>query len=56
MYTRTTYTGTMILDLMTTVDRAEKNVEQLLISEELHEIFTMPISMADGESAFMGAA
>jgi len=49
------YTGTLISDLMATVDRVGQQVEQQL-AEELHEIFTMQIPTTDSEQAFMGAA
>jgi hypothetical protein len=50
------YTGTLISELMAIVDRAEQNVEQRRITEELHEIFTMQIPVTQGERAYMGAA
>ena len=49
------YTGTLISNLMETVDRVEEHLEQQRLSEELHEIFRMQIPV-DGENAFMGAA
>jgi hypothetical protein len=52
------YTGTLISDLMMTVERAGKIVEQQRVVEEneLHAIFSMQIPMAEGEQIFMGAA
>lgn len=50
------YTGTLISELMAIVDRAEQNVEQRRITEELHEIFTMQIPVTQAERAYMGAA
>jgi hypothetical protein len=50
------HTGTLISDLMKLVDRAEANVEQRRITEELHEIFTMQIPVTQAERAYMGAA
>jgi hypothetical protein len=56
MYTGTMYTGTMISDLIRTVERAEQRAEQRRIDEELHAIFAMQIPLAQGDQAFMGAA
>jgi hypothetical protein len=52
------YTGTLIKDLMATVERAERVTEQRRIAEarELHEIFSMQILATPSERAFMGAA
>jgi hypothetical protein len=50
------YTGTLISELMAMVDRVERRAEQQRLTEELHEIFTMQIPVAEGEQAFMGAA
>jgi hypothetical protein len=56
------YTGTLITDLMATVERAESRaeykVEQQRIAEarELHEIYSMQISVNRGDRVFMGAA
>jgi hypothetical protein len=50
------YTGTLISDLVTTVDRVgQKQREQDRMAAELHEIFTMQIPV-DNDQAFMGAA
>ena len=48
------YTGTLINDLMATVERAGQRAEQQRMEEELHEIFTMQVS--EGDRAYMGAA
>jgi hypothetical protein len=55
---REMYTGTMIRDLLATVEKAENKAEQRLIAErqELHEIFSMQMPMPQGERIFMGAA
>jgi len=52
------YTGTLIRDLMETVERAEQREEQRLMEEqeELRAIFAMQIPITDGDQIFMGAA
>jgi hypothetical protein len=50
------YTGTLISDLMATAERANQNLQQQRLDEELHEIFTMQIPVVDSETAYMGAA
>jgi len=52
------YTGTLIRDLMATVERAEKRAERQRIAEEqeLQEIFSMQIPLADGDQLLVGAA
>jgi hypothetical protein len=55
------YTGTLITDLMTAVERAERNVRQVAVERELHEIFSMQIPVTEGDQifarqVFMGAA
>ena len=50
------YTGTLISDLMLTVDRVHQKLQQQRVNEELHEIFTMQIPVVDNETAYMGAA
>ncbi|HEX6823110.1 MAG TPA: hypothetical protein VF123_13710 [Candidatus Sulfotelmatobacter sp.] len=50
------YTGTLISELMNTVDRANQQLQQQRMNEELHEIFTMQIPVVDSETAYMGAA
>ena len=52
----TMYTGTMISDLMATVERAEQKVAQQRVDEELHAIFAMQIPDVAGERVYMGAA
>jgi hypothetical protein len=49
------YTGTLINELMATVDRAGQKADQQRVAAELHEIFTMQIPV-DNDQAFMGAA
>jgi hypothetical protein len=56
MYTGTMHTGTMISDLMTTVERVEQKAEQRKVAEELHAIFSMQIPVTDSDQIFMGAA
>jgi hypothetical protein len=50
------YTGTLINDLMATVERAEQSVQQIAVDRELHEIFSMQIPLAQRERVYMGAA
>ncbi|PYX50721.1 MAG: hypothetical protein DMG79_05125 [Acidobacteria bacterium] len=56
------YTGTLINDLMAAGERAGRRARQQQIAEqiaeqrELHEIFAMQISVADGDQVYMGAA
>ena len=50
------YTGTLITDLMATVERAEQSVQQIGVERELHEIFSMQIPVAQGERILMGRA
>jgi hypothetical protein len=56
------YTGTVIQDLTTLVERArlraELRAEQQRIAEqqELHEIFTMQIPIVNSDKVYMGAA
>ena len=56
MNTGTMYTGTMISDLMTAVERAEQQAEKRKVAQELHAIFSMQIPVTDGDQIFMGAA
>ena len=57
MYTGTMHTGTMISDLMATVERVEQKAATAgTIAEELHAIFSMQIPVAEGDQVFMGAA
>ena len=50
------FTGTLINDLMATVERAEQNVRQIADERELHEIFSMQIPVTQDERVYMGAA
>ena len=52
------YTGTLIRDLMATVEQAELRVQQYRIvnEQELHAIFTMQVPITEGDQVFMGAA
>jgi hypothetical protein len=52
------YTGTLIKDLMATVERVEQRAEQQRIADEqeLHTIFAMQIPLTDSDRVFMGAA
>ena len=49
------YTGTLIRDLIATVDRVGHKADEHL-ADELHEIFTMQIPVNENQTAFMGAA
>jgi hypothetical protein len=55
------YTGTLISDLMTTVERVEQNAQQVAVERELHEIFSMQLPVSErgqifARQVFMGAA
>jgi len=56
------YTGTLIRDLMATVERAELRAErteaqrQMEEERELQAIFAMQIPILQGDHVFMGAA
>ena len=54
------YTGTLVNDLMAIVERAmaraEQQAEEQHIAEELHEIFSLQISLTPNDSALAGAA
>jgi len=56
------YTGTLIRDLMATVERTQLRAEQLdeqkrmEEEQELRAIFAMQIPIIDGDHVFMGAA
>jgi hypothetical protein len=56
------YTGTLISDLMATVEQAELRAEQLEQQRrmdeerELRAIFAMQIPIIEGDHVFMGAA
>ncbi|HKI26887.1 MAG TPA: hypothetical protein VKA07_11220 [Candidatus Sulfotelmatobacter sp.] len=51
------YTGTLIRDLMATVQQAEQRAQQRQIAfeQELHAIFSMPIPLTDVQQV-LGAA
>ena len=49
------YTGTLIADLMKTVEQVTSSSEQQM-KVELHEIFTMQIPVGDGDQVYQGAA
>jgi hypothetical protein len=50
------HTGTLISDLMATVERAEQKAREIVMEQELHTIFAMQIPVMDGGQIFMGAA
>ena len=50
------YTGTLISDLMATVELVRHNAEQRQMTEELHQIYTMQIPVTDNERILTGAA
>jgi hypothetical protein len=50
------YTGKLISDLMAAAERARDQAQQRRVEQELHEIFSMQIPVADGDQIFMGAA
>ncbi len=50
------HTGTLISDLMATVERAEQKARQIVMEQELHAIFAMQIPVTNGDQVFMGAA
>ncbi|HTS34511.1 MAG TPA: hypothetical protein VMH04_02500 [Candidatus Solibacter sp.] len=50
------YTGTLIAELMRTVQRAEEKAQQSTFDRELHEIFAMQIPISDSDQLLMGAA
>jgi len=58
MQTGNMYTGTLISELMATVQRAEQTAkrQQTALQQELQEIFAMRIAIADGDQLLMGAA
>jgi len=51
------YTGTLISDLMATVERAEQRAEQqrVVFEQELHAIYSMQIPVHE-ERVYLGAA
>jgi len=52
------YTGTLITDLIATVQRAEQKAkqEQIALDKELHAIFSMQFPVAEVNPLLMGAA
>ena len=51
------HTGTLISDLMATVERVGRATQQQLVEQrELHEIYAMQIPVVEGDHIFMGAA
>ena len=52
------YTGTLISDLMETVDQVGLRTQQQQVAEqrELHGIFAMQIPVHENDQIFMGAA
>ena len=50
------YTGTVISELIETVEHAEQMAEQQRIAEELREIFSMQIPIEPNDPVFKGAA
>jgi hypothetical protein len=50
------YTGTLIEELMATVERAQERAKRRQVDEELHEIFAMQIPIKEDDQIFMGAA
>ena len=57
MRVRDMYTGTLISDLMATVERAEQRAEQqrVVFEQELHAIYSMQIPVHE-ERVYLGAA
>ena len=58
MHTDTMHTGTMISDLMATVERVgvAAQQQQAADQQELHSIFAVQIALTEGDQVFMGAA
>jgi hypothetical protein len=50
------HTGTMISDLMATVERAEQKAREIVMEQELHAIYAMQIPVTESDQMFMGAA
>jgi hypothetical protein len=52
------YTGTLIKDLMATVERAERGAQQKRVADEmeLRRMFDLQIPQMDSDSVFAGAA
>jgi hypothetical protein len=58
MYTATMHTGTLIRDLIATVERVERagQEQEAADQQELHAIFAMQIPATKNDQVFMGAA
>ena len=58
MYTGTMYTGTLINDLMATVERAERGAFQKRVVDEmeLRRMFELQVPEMRSEQAYAGAA
>ncbi len=52
------YTGTLIRDLMATVERTEQKVRRKAFDEEmeLEQLYDLPVAANDREPVFAGAA
>lgn len=52
------YTGTLIRDLIATVERTEQKVRREALAEEmeLEQLYDLPVAALDREPAFAGAA
>jgi hypothetical protein len=52
------YTGTLIRDLMATVERAERRVQlkQVVSEMELRQLFDLPVHEMTSEPVYAGAA
>jgi hypothetical protein len=52
------YTGTLIRDLMATVERAERSAQLKRYADEmeLQQLFDLPVATMDNEPVFAGAA
>lgn len=52
------YTGTLIQDLMASVERTERNVQRKAFAEEmeLEQLYDLPVVVIDREPVFAGAA
>jgi hypothetical protein len=52
------YTGTLIRDLMATVERTEQSLQGKAFTEEieLEQIYNLPVADIDREPVFAGAA
>jgi len=52
------HTGTLISDLMATVERVrqESQQQEIVVEQELHAIFAMQLPLMKGDQVLMGAA